>query len=317
MDAKYEYIEQVYRLGSFTKAAEKLFISQPSLSAAVKKVERQIGAPIFDRCISPVRLTPAGELFIAYLERQRQNEQLLQQELWALQGLQRGRVRVGACTLGLTCLLPMVLRRMLDAYPGIAIEPVEADSAHLLPQLLSGELDLMVDAFQGDEPGVTLRPLVEGAVLLATPAAQDAPPALAPYCRTPAQLRTGAYAPPLPDGLLETLLRRPFILLKPENGMYQRASRLFAHYGVTPNVRLQFDQLETALKYTAAGLGSTLVMDIQFLYDSPGDNLHLYTLPEPFARRMMHIGVKKGRTLSPACRTFMDTACSLLAAPRI
>ena len=60
-----EYIYAVYKERSFSKAARRLFISQPSLSAAVKRVEQELGLPLFNRSTSPVSLTEAGEYYIA------------------------------------------------------------------------------------------------------------------------------------------------------------------------------------------------------------------------------------------------------------
>ena len=63
-----EYVYAVYKEMSFSRAAEKLFISQPALSAMVKKVEKRIGSPIFDRSCSPIRLTNCGKEYISCIE---------------------------------------------------------------------------------------------------------------------------------------------------------------------------------------------------------------------------------------------------------
>ena len=63
-----KYIYEVYREKSFSKAAQNLYISQPSLSARVKKVEKEIGFPLFDRSTSPLQLTEVGEVYIKAAE---------------------------------------------------------------------------------------------------------------------------------------------------------------------------------------------------------------------------------------------------------
>lgn len=65
---KMEYVYAVYKERSFSKAAKKMFISQPALSKMVKKAEQNIGAPIFDRSTIPVSLTPEGEKYIKAVE---------------------------------------------------------------------------------------------------------------------------------------------------------------------------------------------------------------------------------------------------------
>ena len=62
------YVYAVYLNKSFSKAAEELYISQPALSATIKKVEEKIGLPIFDRSSNPIQLTPAGEYYIESIE---------------------------------------------------------------------------------------------------------------------------------------------------------------------------------------------------------------------------------------------------------
>jgi DNA-binding transcriptional LysR family regulator len=69
MFKKYDYVYAVYEEGSFTKAAKKLFISQPTLSVAIKSVEEEIGAPIFERDSAGVKLTEVGREYIAAAEK--------------------------------------------------------------------------------------------------------------------------------------------------------------------------------------------------------------------------------------------------------
>ena len=64
-----EYVYAVYEEKSFSKAAQKLYITQPALSTAIKKVEKKIGSPIFDRSTSPIGLTPSGEVYIDAIEK--------------------------------------------------------------------------------------------------------------------------------------------------------------------------------------------------------------------------------------------------------
>ena len=61
----YEYVNTVYQEGSFSKAAQKLFVSQPALSASIKKIETELyGIPLFNRGVNPITLTPAGQFYL-------------------------------------------------------------------------------------------------------------------------------------------------------------------------------------------------------------------------------------------------------------
>ena len=93
-----EYVYAVYEEKSFSKAAQKLYITQPALSTAIKKVEKKIGTPIFDRSTSPIGLTPGGEVYIDAIEK------LTEQEIAAGRMIARGEDAPGVVykgTLGL------------------------------------------------------------------------------------------------------------------------------------------------------------------------------------------------------------------------
>ena len=90
-----EYIYEVYKEKSFSKAAAALFISQPSLSANVKRVENRIGYPIFDRSIKPLQLTEVGKHYIQAVEKVMDIENNLENYLLDLGNLKTGTLNVG------------------------------------------------------------------------------------------------------------------------------------------------------------------------------------------------------------------------------
>ena len=90
-----EYIYAVYEEKSFSKAAQKLYITQPALSTAVKKVETRLGRPIFDRSTSPIGLTPSGEIYIDAIEKLYDLEENTVNQLNNLNGLLTGRLNIG------------------------------------------------------------------------------------------------------------------------------------------------------------------------------------------------------------------------------
>ena len=81
-----EYIYAIYQEHSFSKAAQKLFVSQPWLSSVVKKVEQEIKTPLFDRSTNPISLTPAGEYYIQQVEKVMAIEEDMREHFAALSG---------------------------------------------------------------------------------------------------------------------------------------------------------------------------------------------------------------------------------------
>ena len=94
-----KYVYEVYKEKSFTKAAQNLYISQPSLSARIKKIEEYIGEPLFDRSTMPLQLTEVGEVYIKAAEEIAQIEQRVENYINDLSGLKTGSLAVGASTL--------------------------------------------------------------------------------------------------------------------------------------------------------------------------------------------------------------------------
>ena len=106
-----EYIYAVYKAGSFSAAAKELYITQPCLSAMIKKTEMQLGVPIFDRNTTPLRLTEYGLEYIAYLEKIQGLEGEFEQYLSDVRGLRTGHLSIGANTVLASFVLPVLIQR--------------------------------------------------------------------------------------------------------------------------------------------------------------------------------------------------------------
>ena len=90
-----KYVYEVYKEKSFSKAAASLFISQPSLSANVKRIENRIGSPIFDRSTKPLQLTEVGEHYIQAIEKIMDIENNLKNFIRDLGDLKTGTLNIG------------------------------------------------------------------------------------------------------------------------------------------------------------------------------------------------------------------------------
>ena len=133
------YVYEVYKEMSFSKAARNLYISQPSLSAAVKKAEQEAGFPIFDRSTSPIRLTEPGREYIRAVERILDVENGFQSYLNDLNGLRTGSISIGGTNLFVSFLLPPLLSRFTASYPAVEIQLTEASTEELTERLFAGQ----------------------------------------------------------------------------------------------------------------------------------------------------------------------------------
>ena len=112
------YVYEVYKEMSFSKAARNLFISQPSLSAAVKKAEKQIGFPIFDRSSNHIQLTELGKEYIRSIEIIMDVETGFQNYINDMKELKSGTIAIGGTNLFASYVLPPLLSRFRTISPG-------------------------------------------------------------------------------------------------------------------------------------------------------------------------------------------------------
>ena len=111
-----EYVYAVYQEHSFSKAAQKLYVSQPWLSSVVKKVEREIKAPIFDRSTTPISLTPAGQYYIQQVEKVMKIEEEMRAHFAQLSN-QETKLHIGSSMFFCTYVLPQLFQEFRAASP--------------------------------------------------------------------------------------------------------------------------------------------------------------------------------------------------------
>src|ERR671934_2787888 len=136
------YFECVGRHLHFTRAAEELNVAQPSVSQQIRKLEAELGAPLFHRMRRNVARTEAGKTFLPHARAVLQRLEEARLEVQELSGLRKGTLAVGAPPSVGTHLLPRALAAFSRQHPGIALAFREAGSRALLNLLEAGELDM-------------------------------------------------------------------------------------------------------------------------------------------------------------------------------
>lgn len=159
-----------------TRAAESLGVTQPALSAALKKLEEEVGAPLLHRTGRGVALTEAGAVFLEHAQDAVGRAEAGARAVRELLGLQRGSIRIGGGATAITYLLPSVVSAVRRAHPGLRFFVREAGSNTVAAAVLSGELDLGIVTLPigpvgGGSAGGDLveLPLVEDELRLITP----------------------------------------------------------------------------------------------------------------------------------------------------
>lgn len=162
----------IAQAGHMTRAAEVLGVTQPALSAMMKKLEKEVGAELLHRTGRGVELTDAGRLFLESAEEALRRVEAGVQSVRELMGLERGTIRVGGGATATTYLLPRVVSEFHVKHPGVRFFVREAGSRATASAVLSGELDLGIVTLPIEVPSardLLVTPWVEDELRLIVP----------------------------------------------------------------------------------------------------------------------------------------------------
>ena len=293
----------VARLGNFTRAAEHLHLSQPSLSRQIGALEQDLGAELLHRARGGTTLTTAGESLLPLARRMLADAESVRRELAELAGLQRGRVRLGATPSLCISLVAEVLSAFHAAHPTIELHLSEQGSRRLLDELARGELDLALintsEATEVDRFSVTPL-LVEELVLISS---------------------TGL--PPVtsrPTIALAAIADLPQIVFSASYELRSTTDAAFRAQNLTPTVVLEGAEMDAVLRFVERGLGVAIV-PAMVLIDRPG--LRSVRLEQPTLTRSITlarpadvattaaVGVMQ-RTISATATAFADRVGSTM-----
>lgn len=151
---------------NFTRAAQKLFISQPALTQQIQKLEEEVGGLLIDRSQRQIRLTPAGEILGKTAQRILCELADVRVALDELAGLQRGEIRVGVVQTVNAYLIPEVVAKFKNTYPGIQIYIEELPAEMIELALLNGDLQVGMSFIPTNIPNLTAETLFEEELLL-------------------------------------------------------------------------------------------------------------------------------------------------------
>lgn len=303
-----DYIYETYKERSFTVAAKNLYISQPALSAAIQKAEREIGARIFDRSTNPIRLTDAGIAYIAAVEKVKEIERDLHTRLNDISDLKTGKLTVSGASYISSFIIPPILKNFHAKFPGISTELIENPPFPLQEQFLGEETDLMID-YHFDEEIYTSFPVFEEKIFLAVPENSLVHSQLAAFSFTGEDIRNGTHlqknAALVP---LKYFANEPFVLLKKGNDMNTRALSMIKESGINAKIVTQLDQLITSFNFVKAGIGTALVTDT-VIKGSDCSGVLFYRPESSFSCRTVRIAYKKNRYISQSMMdAFISTA---------
>lgn len=262
-------------IGNVTRAAEELRISQPGLSRAVARLERELGTPLFDREGRTLRLNPYGEVFREHAERLLATDDAARRALAVAADPDRGEVGLAFLHTQGTVLVPDLLRGYRSAHPRVRFRLTQGSSERIEEAVAQGYADMAITSPRPE--GLAWHPLSTERLGLAVPSGH------------PIAGRAGIDLADLAD--------EPFIVMRHGYGLRSITEELFRAAGIRPQIAFEGEEATTVRALVAAGLGVAIV--------PPGERVAGVTeVVIAGARRTIGLAWAPGRTRPPVVEEF-------------
>lgn len=264
---------------SFTKAAEELFLTQPTVSKQVVDLERSFGVKLIDRSKRSVSVTQAGELLLKYARDFLVLQAQAVDAMAAFKGLKQGAIRLGASTIPGVYILPSILTAFRQRYEGIALSLVISDTKEIISMVDAGALDMGFVGAKEEGRKVVYRRFLDDLIVLVGAADGPSVIGLDDLGNHPLVIREAGSG-----------TRRCFEATLRRKGLVAADLRVAAEFGDTEAVKagvkhgLGLGYLSYRAIREELAVGSLRVVDLKGL---------------PGVRRSFYIVTRKGRSLSP------------------
>lgn len=284
------YFVETVRLSSFTQAADKLHVTQSTISKMVRQLEDEVGAQLLLRDGRKLTLTDIGRIVFEHGQQILATLSQLALEVRDTQALQRGSLTVGIPPM-INLLFTPVLKAFIERHPNIALTLQEDTGQAIERQVAAGELEI----------GMTVLPADPALNLASAPVASYPIWALA---------RPGTF-PPGRDSLpLRALRETALVLLKDDFALTRSLRHAFGQAGWEPRIAAQSGQWDWLVAMASAGLGVALLPE-PFMHRLAGEQLDAVRIVEPeLAWQVAHVW--QGHYLSHAARAWLEVCGEVL-----
>lgn len=276
---QYEVFLTVVESGSFTKAGEKLGLSQSGVSHNISTLETELGIVLLRRNRNGISLTDAGERVIPHIRQVIHHAKLLEQEAALIQGIEVGSIKIGTFPSFSSRFLPGLIHKFLKKYPGIQIELYEGGYDNIEEWIATGTVDI----------GFLTHPSREFETI---PLLKDELFVLVPENH---RLNTMKLVQ------VESIHNESFIM--PKAGCDVLIKRLFREHNVLPNVIFEIEDNNTIISMVQEGIGITIIPEMVLPKNIP------YTKVIPLDTnlyREIGIAIKSFKQSSPSIKKFME-----------
>lgn len=276
---------EVARNASFSRAAEKLFRTQPAISAQIRALEEDIGARLFDRTGGRVTLTAGGKLFLEYAQDALQSQRSIIRALAEMTRTPRGELVVSANEATCLYILPQVFAQFKRKYPRVSVSIARNERSRTLEAVLAQEVDFGVAAQPVTDPRLTIIPVHQDEMVVIAPVGHPL------AARRSTQLAQVAAFP----------------LILPKQGRTRDAiDQLFSARQLKPEISMELDSNEIIKRFTAAGVGVGFLARSNTVAEHAAGLLAVVELDDARIARDLVLIYRKDKSLSRAAQAFIE-----------
>lgn len=293
-----ECVVMVAKLKSFTKAANKLKITQPSLSQSINTLEKSIGVPLFDRSTTPISLTHAGEIYLSKANAMIELYNDLTIQMRDVTGFENGKLRLGFSQTGYH-FIPDALAMFYKKFPNADIKVSQVFSTLKLEKmLLDGDIDIATLMLPLSTQELSYKVIKEEYALLALPITH------------PLAQKVKKRAKGYPTLSLSELKNEKFIVPKESQRSRPIYDKIFKKAGFEPTIFCETETFDIANSIVASGIGACFTLP-QFIKEDKQDKIMLFSIDEPLLARTVVLAYRKDKRLSRISHEFLSIAKSV------
>jgi DNA-binding transcriptional LysR family regulator len=281
--------QQVCRLKSFSRAAEKLGVTQPAISAQIRSLEKEVGARLFDRDGGKVTFTAAGRLFEPFAEHCLQCQSHILMAVNELFRSARGEVSVSASEATSLYILPAVLGQYKKLYTRVNLSVVRSEHSKSLEAVLNREVDFAIVSMPVKDPRIVVQSIHRDEIVLVVGPTH------------PLAMR-GAVK-------LDEMAQFPLLLLK-QGRQRTQLNNFFEHHDLHPRIAMELDSSELLKRLICAEIGMGFLPRANVADDEHAGLLKTVKVEGMRLHRELALIFRKDKTLTHAAQAFLDIAMS-------
>lgn len=279
---------RVVELGSFSKAAKAVYLSQPTVSSHIKDLENHFECKLVDRLGREVIPTKAGSLLYDYATRIIALKQEAENTLTEFQGKIKGHLTIGGSTIPAGYILPPLLGKFKEDYPGVVVTLIQGDTGRIIRDTLEGNVELGIVGAKAQEAQLVQKKIIDDEMFLIVPRKH--------------RWATKRHV------VMDELVREPFIMREPGSGTRKSMEQVLEKAGQPVgalNVVAEMGSTEAIRQGIKAGVGVSILSECAVGEELDAGSLKKVKIRGLSFKRAFYLTVHRKRTQSPLCRTFI------------